>query len=496
LLQIYLDVLGTIGTDITIDYKLNTPDDQKNILDDIEKNHKYVELKNLENINPPDELTQRFDFFVIPRLLDYKKRYELIPTDENIYKYYLDNINKFPKSDYIEGARILIETSPTMESDAFLLNEQLKNTKLSFREFAKEYYKSKGSEHDGYFGKINRGTIRDEIFEIFFHADSNAPFFGPVKTKHGILFGKLYAKYSEFEKIKNKIERQILSEEIQEYYDNLYLEEKKNHKVEILYDENLTKLPELSSVVYRFDGKDVKYSDVIKSQFYVLGDEQSIKFFKAIVERTIKNELLFSSRDASDLKKSTEYEFLFNAFLDQYRVYSVILKEYEKISFPESDLLNFYEKYKYELYKDSDLVKLIVVTLEKNPNGESDKLNIQLADKAAWNDIEELRNDFVKSATPQKFPFSEYNYIDGLKVAVFDYWQSVDDLGRIIGMDINENPEGHTSSVLGASNYYLFYHILERENRDFEPYNDIRDKVEKDYLLLRKQEIRKNLKIQ
>lgn len=500
-LQIYLNSLGMISQEIVVtnDYKLNTLKDQEKILNDIVHNRKVVKALNLTNITPPSTLLESYERYLVPQVFDYLKRYELRPTIAEKKRYYQAHINEYIEPAYFEGARFLIETGPQMEETALHWKKILDEQKRPFREIAREYYLSIGEDKDGYLPKVYRGTIRDELFELFFSADVNAPYFGPVETKHGLLFGKVYSKREEgpkpFEEVERRIENIILKERMEKFYRDFFARERSKHKIELLFDDtNTTEAPPLDTPVYRFDGREVTYGEILSFHPHIFGDFGAIDFFRSIRTKAINNELIWSTPEAEKVRQSPEYKFLYTAFIDQYRVYQYLTTEYKKIKATEKDIKEFYEQEKERLYKKPLEAKLLIVSVPMNPDRLTHPYSIHLARKQAWESINRIREDFVKSGKYEKFSFEPYiKDVRGLKVNLFTQWEPVDRLGPLIEKDIGSRKPGFISPVLIGRTSYVFYYLINLRDPGYYTLDEIRKKVEKDFIEAKKEEIRRKL---
>jgi len=501
-LRIYLDSLGMISYEITIDYKLNTLKDQQKILKDIARNHQIVKRLNLKNIIPPTSLLERYERYLVPRVFDYVKRRELRPTKAEKMRYYQEHIKDYIEPAYFEGARFLIETSPMMEKTALYWKKILDEQNRPFREIAREYYRSIGEDKDGYLPKVYRGTIRDELFEIFFNADVNAPYFGPVNTKYGLLFGKVYSKREEaprpFEEVEPRIESLMIKQRIEKFYQEFFASQRSKHTIEILFDDSLAnEAPSFDTPVYRFDGRVVTYREILAVNQHIFGDTRAIDFFRAIRTKAINNELICTSSEAEKIKHSPEYQFLYDAFIDQYRVYQYLTAEYKKIKVGEKDLIEFYERHKQTLYKKPLEAKLLIVSVPMNPDRLSHPYSIHLARKKAWESINRIRDDFVESGKGEKFSFEPYyKEVRGLKSKLITHWQAIDTLGRVIEMDIPSRKPGYISPVLIGNTSYIFYYLLDLRDPGYKAFKEIRKKVENDFIEAKKREIRRKLGIE
>jgi len=502
-LEIYYNGVSMISFEIGKDYSTLSKEDMQKIFDDISKNACIVKEIDLSKYEPPAELFDRFDHYIVAELYNYLKQRELCPLKTEKEEYYKNHLKDFQEPDTFEGARFLIEEGLDLKEQAKIWKEKLDNSKKTFREVAKEYYQTVGEDKDGYIGEIERGTIREDLFDIFFKADPNAPYFGPVETKNGMLFGKVYRKHpagpQPFEEVEWQVERDIVKERLNKFYNDFFAKEKPKHKLEILFDKSASEAPNLDTVVYRVDGEDITYSKVVQCHPNMFGDVKLIDFLVDMVEKDSKDRILYNSDEGRKTKESPEYKFFRNAFVNQYKVYNLLKEEYDKITKTENDFLNFYEQYKDELYKVSANVKLISVIILRNPYGIKSPKGYHTESKRAWENINKIRNDFmnfIKSADPERFSFESYKDIDGLDTEIFKEMRASDTLSPIITEDIGNHTPGYTSSILIGKREYAFYHILDRREGSYKSFKDIQEKVKNDYIEFKKKEIRKKFKIE
>lgn len=355
LLRVYLDSLSMISHDLLLlDYRLNTDVDRERILSDIERNKRLVEKPAFSELNPPDELVQKLDRFLIHRVHRLLKQQELRPTPEELQDYYQSHPEEFQVPESLEGARILIEYATDMQEQAAALQEILESSPLSFREIAADYYQSRGKSQDGYFGWVHRGSIREDLFELFIQANPEDKYFGPVETRHGLLFGKLYQTrpgYLEpFENVQSRLERILLKNKLQDDYTRFYEQEMEHFQVQYLYDADSPTVPPRDIPVLQTGDRPWTYQEILDANPDVMGDVNSPEFFQAVARRTIEHELLYRSEEAQLTRESEEYHFLREAFIAQWKVYETIEEEYSKLQVNEEVLRDFYEKHKVERY--------------------------------------------------------------------------------------------------------------------------------------------------
>ncbi len=209
-----------IDSKLTVDYQLNTPEDQQAIVEDIQDNLAYAGSAAAAEIQMPTPLAERFDRYLVPRVYRESIRQQIHPTEVELRSYYESHRDEFQVPDALEGARILVEPGPDMAARTEALKRKLESPGKPFREVASEYYRSIGREQDGYFGWVRRGSIRDDLFEMFYRADPEAAFFGPVETRHGMLFGKTFARQpggpEPYDEVKERVEALLIKHSLEQ----------------------------------------------------------------------------------------------------------------------------------------------------------------------------------------------------------------------------------------------------------------------------------------
>lgn len=417
LLRIYLDGLVMIHPELTLDYRLNTPADQQNILDDIEHIERRARELHLPQDVLPADVLANLDRLMVRRLHDYNRRREFQPARADLEQYYRDHLEEFRRPPSVKGTHNLIE----------------------------------------------EGSGTEQV--------------------------------KPFEEVARSIQRRLFRERMQQAEAEFYQREAAAHEVEILFAENLTEVPSEESPVYRIDGRTFTYQDVLRTHSNLYGDRSSVQFFQSIVKRALQSELLFSSPEADRFRETREYRFLREAFLAQWRVYRFLNREYEETPISEEELLQFYEENKAELYRAPTEVKLIVVSLARpSEAGLNSPLPIAGATDSGEN-LEPVWKDFISSASPESFSFTAYEDIPGLQPTLLEEWTPVDRLGRLIEMDIRARRPGDTSPILTSKSFSLFYHVLERRDRGYLSFDEVRPTIEFSLRQARMKELREEFEL-
>jgi len=406
LLRIYLDGLMMIHPELTLDYRLNTPADQQQILDDIERNKQLARRRRLSEPLMPPELMERLERLMVRRLQDYHRRRECQPTRAEVEQYYEDHPEEFRRDTSAKGT-----PTPT---------------------------------------------------------ESRVP----------------------LEQVARSIEIRLFRERVEEQKAVFLERAMAEHDVEILVAEDLIEAPPPDSPVYRIDGRTVTYEDILNTHSNVYGDRASVEFFQALMKRALQDELLFLSPEADQLRQSREYQFLHEAFEAQWKVLLFLRQEYERNPITEEELRQYYEEHREQLYPAPAETKLIVVSLPKSPEPGPGSADSATEARSARESLEHIHRDFVASASPGAFSFAAYRDTPGLQVTRLEEWTPVHRLGRLIEMDIAGRKPGETSPILASQSAFLFYHLLDRREGGYLPFEEVRPGIELSLRQARMREIR------
>jgi len=474
-------------------------------LDHITNNRRLTEELNLQDIELPEKKDTYLEYYLTRDLVRFLNRYAFEPSEETIKEYYQKNISQYYRPDTIEGARFLIEYDDNAEETTAHWEEVLQEafekqvTEDPFRDVAKEYYLSRGlydiDGSYGYFGKKEHGTIRDELFDLFFEADLDAPYFGPVETKHGYLFGKLYNRWEEgtkpFEEVKNDIKNNMLRERVNEFYDNLLDKELAQHNVEYLYDRENLPVPDREDNILQINDTTYTYDDILQAVPYMMGDIHSLSFLNNIGEIFLEKHAIFHSEEGQNIRETPEYQFLYEALLNDYRIQQYLEQRYEEeIEITEENLISFYETAGELLYEAPDLYKMRVFYRDQNPERETDPYLIHRARQTAWENINAARDYFLEQEDKLKADMSRFEKEMGITVNDVLEWREKDTLGRLVEMDIPERSPGDTSDIVFDDQVYVFYYLIDHKEQGVKDFEEVRERVRTHYTRYQREKIR------
>ncbi len=496
ILLIYLNAVSLISPEITADYMLNTIEDRKDIVRDITRNMRFAASREAATL--PAELMERFESYVLPEVFEYLKKKELRPTQEEIERYYREQMDTFPFVDFFEGARFLIERGAKMEEKAAHWKKALDKGDKTFREVAREYYASIGVIKDGYLPRVYRGRIRDELFEIFFNADPDAPYFGPVETKHGLMFGKLYRVYNAEGGVPPEAARMaeslIIKDKLHAYYQKTFSQSRKEHRIEMVFDDSVTSdTPPLDTVLFQFDNTAYTYREVLELLPHYSGDVRSMDFLRSMRDKAIERLLLLHIPETRQVHESGVYHYLKKAFLAQYKVHHFLSEKYKQIDITTTELRDFYTKHRNEFYKKPPHLKLMYAIIPQNPDNLQHPMQCHLAQKKAWKDANRIHDVLASASDPSILAEEQYPDVHGLKIRHIHKRTPLDELDRLIQMDMDSNRDvgaGYTSSILIDRYRYVIYRITDRREGGYVSFRDAREDVEHRLREQKKEEIR------
>ena len=142
---------------------------------------------------------------------------EVTVTDEDAKKYYKENKTQFDQPATVSAKHILVDTEELCSE----VKERIENGELSFEDAAKEYSTCPSNAQGGSLGVFGRGMMvpefEDAAFELELEKISE-----PVKTQFGYHLIKLEnlqaGGESEYEEVRNEIERSLMYQKQSEAY--------------------------------------------------------------------------------------------------------------------------------------------------------------------------------------------------------------------------------------------------------------------------------------
>ena len=150
-------------------------------------------------------------------------------SDEDVKKYYDDNLDKFKQGESVNADHILVDS----EEKALDILSKIESGEMSFGDAAKEFSTCPSGQRGGNLGDFGRGQMVPEFDKAVFELEVGEITKTPIKTQFGYHLIKLNSKSESsvmpFEEIAPQLTDMVLGEKRREAY------EKKINQLKILY---------------------------------------------------------------------------------------------------------------------------------------------------------------------------------------------------------------------------------------------------------------------
>ena len=150
-------------------------------------------------------------------------------NDEDVKKYYEDNLDKFKQGETVNADHILVDS----EEKALEILAKIESGEMSFGDAAREYSSCPSGQRGGNLGDFGRGQMVPEFDKAVFELEVNEVTKTPVQTQFGYHLIKLNSKSEStvmpYEEIAPQLTEMVLNEKRREAY------EKKINQLKILY---------------------------------------------------------------------------------------------------------------------------------------------------------------------------------------------------------------------------------------------------------------------
>ncbi|MBR2971416.1 MAG: peptidylprolyl isomerase [Clostridia bacterium] len=150
-------------------------------------------------------------------------------SDEDVKKYYEDNIDRFKQGETVNADHILVDS----EEKALEIFAKIQSGEVSFADAAREYSSCPSGQRGGNLGDFGRGQMVPEFDKAVFELEVGQVTEVPVQTQFGYHLIKLNSKSDEsvmsFEQIAPQLKDMVLGEKRREAY------EKRINQLKILY---------------------------------------------------------------------------------------------------------------------------------------------------------------------------------------------------------------------------------------------------------------------
>ena len=150
-------------------------------------------------------------------------------NDEDVKKYYEDNLDKFKEGETVNADHILVDS----EEKALEILAKIESGEMSFGDAAREYSSCPSGQRGGNLGDFGRGQMVPEFDKAVFELEVNEVTKTPIKTQFGYHLIKLNSKSEStvmpYAEIAPQLTEMVLNEKRREAY------EKKINQLKILY---------------------------------------------------------------------------------------------------------------------------------------------------------------------------------------------------------------------------------------------------------------------
>ena len=150
-------------------------------------------------------------------------------SDEDVKKYYEDNIDRFKQGETVNADHILVDS----EEKALEILSKIESGEMSFGDAAKEYSSCPSGQRGGNLGDFGRGQMVPEFDKAVFELEVGEITKAPVQTQFGYHLIKLNSKSDStvmpYEEIAPQLTEMVLNEKRREAY------ERKVNQLKILY---------------------------------------------------------------------------------------------------------------------------------------------------------------------------------------------------------------------------------------------------------------------
>ena len=150
-------------------------------------------------------------------------------SDEDVKKYYEDNIDRFKQGETVNADHILVES----EEKALEILAKIESGEVSFADAAKQHSTCPSGQRGGNLGDFGRGQMVPEFDKAVFELEVGEITKAPVKTQFGYHLIKLNSKSESsvmpYEQIAPQLSEMVLNERRREAY------ERKINQLRILY---------------------------------------------------------------------------------------------------------------------------------------------------------------------------------------------------------------------------------------------------------------------
>lgn len=478
---------------------------RRQLLDNMAGAVERAERHGLAGDPVPPEILQVMERLLLPQVWELHAREQHLPGEAELRAWFEERRGEFALPARLRGSRIIIPHGPGDSRTVERVKQMLESgvgAGRSFRDVAREYYRSLGIDADGHLGWRTAENLREDVHAAFAGADLGEPYFGPVETTAGYLFGALHERQEgrerSFAEARDDIERAWLAASFPAYREEFFSAQEIQRGLERHWpEEGLEEVPDTSGAAFTIDGEAVTWGEVVSTTRGDFGDPADPAYYPAAAERAIRNRLLYTGDMASLVRGTRMFGRLLAAVKAQWRIGAAIRAEVQARQPDTMELMDFHTRNQERLYRAPARYHVAAWSIPMNPDQTEDPDAMESARRDAWR-----RANLLREAIASRIPLESYTLDEDrfgpLRQSPETQWMDATMLPPMVLEAIDQLAEkgdlpAVTPPLIGSRTYYIVYLIGKEEGRLLD-FADVIDSLWHDWRAERERGIRERFR--
>lgn len=474
------------------------------LLKDMEDAPGRAERTTASDLEVDPEIIGALERMLVPLVWEMQARREALPPDDVLERYMEANPSLFERKEQVSGARILVDHETANEDVLEALEAELNAMEESgetFRDVARRFYRSQGIDTDGYFGWRGTDRLRADLFETFQNADPDAPWFGPVETQHGFMYGVLYGVREEgmpaFEDVRERVVTMWLREHFADWREEQLSREEMERGLERHWpEEGVNEVPDPGDPAFTMDDRVYTWNDVRQWTPGVIGDDSRPEYYTSLGRRAVQNFLVYTGPRARAVRASDEFQRLYKAVIAHWQMARKMDGELAAISSPPDAIERFYDENRDDLYMLPPRYRAVVWRFPINPDGHRNPALVNDSRRDAWNRANKAHALLAESPSPGEEALDEDTH-GPFRHHAPEGFHGTTNMPLPLADWVRENtpPAGELTPVQIGRDDYHFALILEVQDGEPRPFDTIIDQIWADWRAAEQEKIRKKYRL-
>ncbi|MCC5875821.1 MAG: hypothetical protein JJU11_06350 [Candidatus Sumerlaeia bacterium] len=506
LLRIYQQALEIFHPEaLYLDFSIQDPAAARQILlEDMDDAPGRAERTGASSHEVDPEIIGALERLLVPLVWEMRALREALPPDDLLKRYMEANPSLFEQQEQVGGARLLVEHGVADEAVLAGIEEELNAMEESgetFRDVARRFYRSQGVDTDGYFGWRGRDRLREDLFDVFSNADPDDPWFGPVETTHGFMYGVLYGVRPEgmpdFDDVRQRVVQMWLREHFADWReDQLSLEEEERGLVRHWPPGGLEEVPDPEDPAFELEGRVYTWEDVRQWTPGVHGDDSRPEFYSSLGRRAVQNFLVYTGSRAREVRSSQDYKRLYDAVIAHWQMARAMSAELAAITSPPDAIERFYTENLDELYTLPPTYRAVVWRFAMNPEGHRNPAFVNESRRDAWQRANRTHALLKESDSPEDVTLDE-DELGPFRLHAPEGFHSTNSMPHPLGQWVHEEmpAPGDLSPVKIGREDYHFALILEVREGEPRPFDTIIDQIWADWRAAEQDKVREKYRL-